>query len=93
LGVVTLRIISISFPIAGLCIAMGSVFQAFSKSLYSLYVSVGRQLVILIPVAYLLSTFGNVNLVWLAFPIAEIVSLALSLFFYKKIHREIIDKL
>ena len=93
IGVPALRIICVIFPIAGVCIAMGSVFQAFGKSMYSLVVSVGRQLVILIPAAWLLSRLRNVNLVWLAFPIAEVVSLLISLWFYRKIHREIIDRL
>jgi len=93
IGIPALRIICISFPIAGACIAMGSVFQAFSKSIYSLVVSVGRQLVVLIPVAWLLSKTGNVANVWWAFPIAEIVSLAFSLYFFRKINREIIDRL
>jgi len=54
---------------------------------------VGRQLVILIPAAYLLSLLGNVNYVWWSFPIAEIASVILSVFFYRKVHREIVDKL
>lgn len=86
IGVPALRIISLSFPLAGICIALGSVFQAFSESIYSLIVSVGRQLVVLIPVAWLLSLTGNVNAVWWAFPIAEIASLGLSTVFFKKVY-------
>ena len=93
IGVPALRIISLSFPIAGACIAMGSVFQAFSKSIYSLVVSIGRQLVALIPAAWLLSKTGVVTNVWWAFLIAEGVSLMLSLFFFRKVHKNIIDKL
>ena len=93
MGVPALRIISLSFPIAGACIAMGSVFQAFSKSIYSLIVSVGRQLVALIPAAWLLAQTGVVTNVWWAFLIAEGVSLMLSLFFFRKVHRDIVDKL
>ena len=93
IGVPALRIISLSFPMAGACIAMGSVFQAFSKSIYSLVVSIGRQLVALIPAAWLLSKTGVVTNVWWAFLIAEGVSLILSLFFFRKVHRDIIDKL
>jgi Na+-driven multidrug efflux pump len=88
IGVPALRIISLSFPIAGICIALGSVFQAFSESIYSLVVSVGRQLVVLIPVAWLLAQTGNVNAVWWAFPIAEIASLMLSTVFFKKVHKK-----
>ena len=86
IGQPALRIISLSFPIAGICIAMGSVFQAFSESIYSLVVSVGRQLVVLIPAAWLLAQTGNVNMVWWAFPIAEIASLILSGFFFKRVY-------
>ena len=93
IAVPALRIICLSFPIAGACIAMGSVFQAFSKSTYSLIISIGRQLVVLIPAAWLLSLTGNVNNVWWAFPIAEGASLVLSYLFYKIIHKSIIDKL
>ncbi len=93
IGISALRIICISFPIAGICIAMGSVFQAFSKSTYSLVISVGRQLVVLIPVAWLLAQTGNINMVWWSFPIAEVISLLISLFFFRKIQRDIIDQL
>ncbi len=87
IGVPALRIIGISLPIAGCCIMMGSIFQAFSVSIYSLIVSVGRQLVVLLPAAWLLSRLGDVNLVWLAFPIAEIVSLILSTYFFRRIYQ------
>lgn len=86
-GIPALRIISLSFCVAGGCIAMGSVFQAFSKSTYSLIVSVGRQLVVLIPVAWLLSLTGDVTMVWWAFPIAEIASLTLSVLLFRKLYR------
>ena len=87
IGIPALRIISLSFPLAGTCIAMGSIFQAFSKSFYSLVVSVGRQLVVLIPAAWLLAQTGKLDLVWFAFPIAEIASLILSTFFFRKLYR------
>ena len=93
LGVPALRIISLSFPVASLCIAMGSMFQAFSKSKYSLIVSVGRQLVVLIPVAWLLAQTGEVQNVWWAFPVAEVMSLALSVYFYRRINRNIVMNL
>ena len=93
LGVYALRIISLSFPIAGACIAMGSIFQAFAKSNYSLVISIGRQLVVLIPAAWFLAQFGNLNYVWFAFPIAELASLLLSLFYFRRINRKIVDKL
>ena len=88
IGIPALRTICLSFPIAGICIALGSVFQAFSESIYSLVVSVGRQLVVLIPVAWLLSKTGNVNAVWWAFPIAEIASFMLSVYFFRHVHKK-----
>lgn len=93
IGIPALRIISLSFPIAGLCIAMGSVFQAFSKGVYSLAVSVGRQLIVLIPAAWLLAQIGNLNLVWFAFPIAEIASLTISVFLFRKLYKSTIATL
>ena len=93
IGVPALRIISLSFIVAGVCIAMGSVFQAFSKSYYSLIVSVGRQLVVLIPVAYLLSKTGDVTKVWWAFPIAEIASFILSVICFRKLYQTTVKPL
>ena len=93
IGIPALRIISLSFPVAGLCIAMGSVFQAFSKGTYSLMVSVGRQLVVLIPAAWLLAQTGNLHLVWFAFPIAEIASLTISVILFRRLYKNLIAAL
>ena len=85
-GVPALRIISLSFLFAGICIVSGSVCQALGKSMYSFWVSFGRQLVVLIPAALLLSwIFHDVKAVWWAFPIAEIVSLIMSLYFVRRV--------
>lgn len=93
MGTIALRLISLSFLFAGFCIVASSVFQALGNGIYSLTISVMRQLVVILPVAYLLSRTGNVNFVWLAFPIAEIVSVILSAFFLKRIHGNVISKL
>ena len=93
IGVPALRIISLSYMVAGACIAMGSIFQAFSRSFYSLYVSIGRQLVVLLPAAWLLSRTGNVAMVWWAFPIAEIVSAILSVIFFRRLYKEVVEPL
>ena len=93
IGVPALRIICLCFPLAGACIAMGSIFQAFSRSLYSLVISIGRQLVVLIPTAWLLSKTGVVTNVWWAFPIAESVSLFLSLFFFRRLYDSVVKTL
>ena len=87
-GVPALRTISISFIFAGFSIICSAVFQAFGFSLFSMFVSIGRQLVTLLPVAYLLALTGNVNNVWWAFPIAEVVCVALSVVFYIYIYKK-----
>ena len=84
IGSVALRIISVSFVLAGFDIIAGSVCQAIGNPLYSLITSVCRQLVVLLPVAWLLSHTGVLTLVWLAFPIAELMSLTLSIIFLRK---------
>ena len=89
IGIPALRIIAIHFPIAACSIVLGSVFQAFSQSIYSLIVSICRQLLVLIPVAWLLSLTGNVNNVWWSFLIAEVVSLTFTLIFFRKVNREL----
>ena len=89
-GVPALRIICLSFLFAGYCIVVGSVFQALGNGVYSMIVSVARQLVVLLPIAYLFSLSGNVANIWWAFPIAELMSVAMSTFFLVKINRKII---
>lgn len=84
IGVPALRTISISFLLAGFCIIAGSVCQAVGNPLYSMVVSVCRQLVVLLPVAWLLSQTGRLELVWWAFPIAEIVAVTLSAIFLRR---------
>ena len=93
IGVVALRIISLSFAFAGYCIVTGSVFQALGNGVYSMIVSFVRQIIVLLPVAFLLSLTGNLDLVWLSFPIAELFSLTLSTVFLFKINKNIISKI
>ncbi len=85
MGIPALRIISLHYIFAGVCIVFLSVFQAVGSSIYSLFVSLGRQLVVLVPAAWLLSRFLGLDAVWWAFPIAEIMSLLLSVGFMKLI--------
>lgn len=93
IGVPALRAISVSFIVAGYCIVCGSVFQALGNGMYSLMVSIARQLFVLLPVAYLLSRLGNVNYVWWSFPIAEMASLIISTIFLFRIYKKIISLL
>lgn len=90
IGVPALRIISLHFPIAALCIVMGSIFQAFSRSIYSLVISVTRQLLVLIPAAWLLARTGVVTNVWFAFPIAEVSSLIISVICFRRLYGEVV---
>ena len=90
IGIPALRIICPHFLLAGIDIVLSSVFQALGNGVYSLIISVCRQLVVLIPMAWLLSRTGNVNMVWWAFLIAEVVSTTLSLVFMARINKNII---
>ena len=87
IGVPALRIISISFLLAGFCIISGSVCQAIGHPLYSMVVSICRQLVVLLPAAWLLAQTGRLELVWWSFPIAEIASVTLSAIFLRRTMR------
>lgn len=93
IGVPALRIISIHFPIAAVCIILGCVFQALGKGIQSMIVSFVRQLIVLLPAAWLLSLTGAVNNVWWAFPIAELSSLTLSIIFFIQIYNKNIKNL
>ena len=93
MGVPALRIISTSFLFAGVCIVLGSVFQALGRGSYSMLVSIARQLLVLVPVAYLLARSGDLNLIWWSYPIAEVVSLTVTLLLFARIYRQIIAKI
>ena len=93
IGAPALRIISLSFVFAGYCIVLSSIFQAFGKGLISMIISLMRQLVVLLPAAYFLAQTGNVNNVWWAYPLAELMSVALSTIFLIRIYKTIIRKL
>ena len=88
-----LRTISWSFPVAAICIVLGAAFQALGNGMYATITSICRQMVVLLPVAYLLSLSGNVNLVWLSYPIAEVASGEATVFFFIRIYRQKIKPL
>ena len=96
-GVPALRIISLSFCMAGACIALGSSFQALGKAVYSMTTSIIRQLVFLVPIAYVLARYGysigNDDLVWWSYPLAEIASLLVTLVFFRRLYRTLIAPL
>lgn len=90
IGVPALRIICLSFLPAGFGIVCGTTFQALGNAVYSMFVSMARQLVVLLPAAYLLSLLGDVNYVWWAFPIAEVMSLTMTVIFLIRINHRVI---
>lgn len=91
MGVPALRIISVHFLIAGFCIVAGSIFQALGNGIYCLIVSVMRQLVVLLPAAFLLAKFIGLSAVWWSFPIAELMSCLVSTICFLRIKRKVID--
>ena len=90
IGVPALRTIGVHYLIAWFCIIAGTVFQALGKAVFSMVVSIMRQLVVLVPAAYLLAKFGGLHMVWWSFPIAEVMSFIVSLTFLIKIWNYII---
>ena len=93
MGRSALRIISVNFPVAAVCIALGATFQAMGDGIYSTITSLCRQLLVLLPAACLLSLTGKVNNVWLSFPIAEGASLLVTVILFVRIYRKKIKPL
>ncbi len=91
IGIPALRTISYSFIFAGFCIVVGSVFQSLGKALYSMVVSIARQLLVLLPAAYILAKTFGLSAVWLSFPIAELMSLTVSTIFFMYVYKRIIS--
>ena len=93
IGVPALRIISLGFLFAGYSIIIGSVFQALGNGIYSLIVSIARQLVCILPLAYIFAKIFGLHAIWYAFPLAEIMSLVLTTILFKRIYENCINKL
>ena len=93
IGRAALRTISWSFPVASFCIVLGASFQALGNGIYTTLTSLCRQMLVLLPVAYLLSLTGDVDKVWLSFLVAEIASAAATFYFFRRIYREKIQPL
>lgn len=93
IGVPALRTISLCFVFAGASIVIIGLLQALGHGIYSMIVSIARQLVVLIPAAYFLSKLGNVDYIWWSFPMAEILSVIMCLFFFFKVKKEQLDKM
>ncbi len=93
LGIISLRVISVGFPIAGFCISLSGAFQALGFSIYSLILSVIRQLVAILPIAYVLSLVWGVNGVWLAFPASEVICLVINIILLKRMYEKVLKNL
>ena len=93
IGIPALRVISLSFAFAGICIVISSSLQALGHGFLSMMISITRQLIILLPSAHILAKFGGIHAVWWSFNIAEIASLTLSLLFFKHMYNKIIKHL
>lgn len=93
IGVPALRIISLHFLIAGICISCGGVFQGLGNGVYSMYVSLARQLIVLLPAAWILSRIGGLGMLWWAFPIAEVMSFTVTAVCMHRINQKIIRKI
>lgn len=93
IGRAALRTISWSFPVAAFCIVLGASFQALGNGIYTTITSLCRQMLVLLPVAYLLSLTGDVDKVWLSFLVAEVASAAATFYFFRRIYREKIQPL
>ncbi len=88
LGISALRTVSFHFPMAAVTIALSASFQAMGNGIYATITSLCRQLLVLLPVAFLISLSGNVHAVFWAFPVAEVVSMLLSIFFFRRIYKQ-----
>ncbi|WP_294551745.1 MATE family efflux transporter [uncultured Pseudoflavonifractor sp.] len=93
IGVPALRIISLSFVFAGYCVVTSAVFQALGEGVQSMVVSIVRQMVVLLPAAWLLAQLGEIDLVWYSFPIAELASLTLCTVFLVRTYQKLIRPL
>ena len=93
LGIPALRIISFSFPLAGVGIVFSSVFQAVGNGMLSLVMSLVRQLVVILPLAWLLARWAGLGAVWFAFPLAELCSVVLAIIMFRNLYQKLIRPL
>ena len=93
IGRAALRTISWSFPVAAICIVLGASFQALGNGIYSTITSLCRQMLVLLPAAYLLSLTGDVEKVWISFIVAEFASAMATLYFFRRIYKQKIQPL
>ncbi len=89
IGITALKTISLAFPVIGIAIVASTTFQAVGKGVISMIVSFLRQIIVLLPVAYLLGKFGDLKHIWYAFPISETVSFVVLLILSKKVFTKV----
>ena len=93
IGVPALRFISLSFPLAAVGIVLSSLYQALGEGIYSLIMSVCRQLLVILPVAYILNKLFGLTMLWASFAIAEVVSLFICLYLFKRCYNKHLKKI
>ena len=90
IGIPALRTLSWSFLFGGITIVLSSVFQALGRGIQSMLISIFRQLLIVLPLAFLLSKTGNLNLVWWAFPVSDVLALIFAAYLLNRTYRQVI---
>ena len=88
IGIPALRVISLSWLLAGFNIICSSTFQALGHGVISLFISILRQMVVILPVAFIFSRIAGLQATWLAFPISEVVAMLFTAFCMGKIYRK-----
>ena len=93
IGVLAFRIIGVSFILAGVNIIVSGVFTALNKANLSLIISIVRQIVFLLPLAYIFSKIGGLNLIWFSYPVSETIALIMTLVYYKNLYNDTIKNI
>ena len=93
IGITAIRILSVTIPLGGISIVLSSFFQGLGLARYSMYLSLARQIILLMPIVFLLSLTEVLPLVWLGFPIAEGLAIIIGYMLYKRSNREVISKI
>ena len=87
-GVLALRVISLSFPMAGLALVLSNIFQGMGNGMPSVLFGLLRQCIVLLPVLWVLLQTSGPNAIWLSFPIAEAVTAVIIIFVFRKEYRK-----
>lgn len=93
IGITAIRILSVTIPLGGISIVLSSFFQGLGLAKYSMYLSLARQIILLMPIVFLLSLTEVLPLVWLGFPIAEGLAIIIGYMLYKRSNIEVISKI